>query len=129
MILHKIGFRLNNIKIGSYQPPYFYSNVTHCKLLGASQSFPSFIDSPVVNIKRLQKEYNYTEIKQNTKVRIANGELKKGTRQFKNNETIAPNSEIEYSIVYEFKETNKNQNTDINKTFKSNIKVTAHEIR
>ena len=52
-----------------------------------------------------------------------------GSQTLKNNETIAPNSEIEYSIVYEFKETNKNQNTDINKTFKSNIRVTAHEIR
>ena len=41
-----------------------------------------------MNVKRLQKEYNYTEIKQNTKVRIANGELNKGTRSFKNNETI-----------------------------------------
>ena len=42
----------------------------------------------ILKIKKLQKEYNYAEIKENTKKRIASGELKKGTRPFKNNETI-----------------------------------------
>ena len=42
----------------------------------------------ILKIKQLQKEYNYSEIKKNALERIANGELKKGTKLFKNNETI-----------------------------------------
>ncbi len=42
----------------------------------------------ILNIKKLQKEYKYQELKKNTFERIAKGELKKGTRLFKNNETI-----------------------------------------
>ena len=42
----------------------------------------------ILKIEKFQKEYNYNEIKENTKKRLDAGELKKGTRPFKNNETI-----------------------------------------
>ena len=42
----------------------------------------------ILKIEKLQNKYNYTEIKKDISSRILNGELKKGTRLFKNNETI-----------------------------------------
>ena len=42
----------------------------------------------ILKIEQLQKKYNYPEIKKDIFSRIANGELKKGTRLYKNNETI-----------------------------------------
>ena len=46
----------------------------------------------------------------------------------KNNEVVAANSQNEYEIKFEFKETGINQNIDQNKTYKSNIKVTAKSV-
>ena len=42
----------------------------------------------ILKIEQLQLKYNYPNIKQDIETRISNGELKKGTRLFKNNETI-----------------------------------------
>ena len=42
----------------------------------------------ILKINLLKKQYNYSEIKKNSLERIAKGELQKGTKLFKNNETI-----------------------------------------
>jgi hypothetical protein len=42
----------------------------------------------ILKIDKFQKEYNYETIRNDIKARIDNGELIKGTRLFKNNETI-----------------------------------------
>ena len=39
------------------------------------------------------------------------------------NETIGPNSEITYTINYEFKENNQNQNIDQGKLFSTNLEL------
>ena len=42
----------------------------------------------ILNISKLKKQYNYSEIKESTLKKISLGELKKDTRLFNNNETI-----------------------------------------
>ena len=61
----------------------------------------------IINISKLKKEYNYTEIKDSTLKKISSKELKKDTRLFNNNETI--NKDVNRTVFLENKIENQNK--------------------
>ena len=68
----------------------------------------------ILEIKKLEKKYNYEEIKKDTFKKIENGELIKGTRIFNNNETI--DKDVNRTIFLENKIENQKKLSDILKS-------------
>jgi hypothetical protein len=61
----------------------------------------------ILNISKLKKEYNYSEIKDSTLKKISSKEFKKDTRLFNNNETI--NKDVNRTVFLENKIENQNK--------------------